>query len=294
MKKEMTFKNVFEDVLFGNSWEVANAVANVVIITGMAEHSSRYDDFAKFLNKNKFSVYCIDHYGQGKNGELGHGGDNFFFKMQKTVDELILKLKNETKLPTYIFSHSMGSFVCQGYIENYKNADKVVICGSNYMGALGGIGYTLAKIVVNKKNHEKPAGILNSLAIGAYEKAAKGLDSKNGWLSFNEENYHAYDQDPLSGYHCTNGFYLEFMKGLASLNKKDKLKQINPNLPIFVICGDNDPVGNNGKGPTQLHKLYRKYNLNAELKVYQHMKHEILNEREHATVYNDILEFYLR
>ena len=71
--EEINFKNRFNDVLFGTSWEIESPKAIVVIVTGMAEHSRRYDDFAKFLNSNNYSVYCIDHYGQGvgKNGELG-------------------------------------------------------------------------------------------------------------------------------------------------------------------------------------------------------------------------------
>ena len=92
--KEISYKNQFGDVLFGNSWEIENPEKIVIIITGMAEHSERYDDFAKFLNSNKMSVYCLDHYGQGegKNGELGNPVDGFFFKMQDTVLEFSKKL----------------------------------------------------------------------------------------------------------------------------------------------------------------------------------------------------------
>lgn len=292
MINEIQFKNSFGDTLFGNEWIVEKPKYNVVIITGMAEHSERYNDFALFLNKYNASVFCIDHYGQGKNGVLGHGAPDFFAKMEKTVDELIMNLKKEKNIPVYIFSHSMGSFVCQGYIEHYCHADKVVICGSNFMGATGKLGFTLAKMIVHKNNYDKPAGFLNSLAIGAYEKAAKGLDSKNAWLSYNEENYHEYDKDELSGYHCSNGFYLNFLKGLASLNRKENLNKIDKKLPIFIIAGDEDPVGANGKGPTKLNELYTKYGLDSKLKIYSHMKHEILNEKNHLEVYKDIVNFY--
>ena len=289
--KEFSFKNSFNELLYGNCWLIDNPKANILICTGMAEHSARYDDFATFLNKNGYSVYCLDHMGQGKNGVLGHGGKDFFFRMQKTLDELSLKLKKESKLNTYLFSHSMGSFVTQGYIENYSNVDKVIICGSNYMGFLGKLGAFLAKIIVNKKNMDKPAGMLNNLAIGAYEKSCKGADSKNAWLSYNQENYKKYDQDKLCGYHCSNGFYLEFMKGLASLNKKEKIKKISKNLPILIICGKDDPVGNYSKGPKALNDLYLKQGLNSKLIIYPEMKHEILNEINHQVVYDDILEF---
>jgi len=292
MIKETSFKNSFGDILFGNAWFIEKPKGVVILVTGMAEHSERYDDFALFLNKHYMNVICLDQYGQGKNGNLGHGTYDFFAKFTKTIDELALKMKDDYNLPIYLFSHSMGSFMAQSYIENYHNIDKVVICGTNYMGVMGKLGFILAKIIVKNKNREEPAGLLNSLAIGGYEKSCKGEDSKNAWLSYNKANYQAYDKDPLSGYHCSNGFYYDFLKGLASLSKKEKLKTIDKKLPIFIICGDHDVVGKNGAGPQKLNDLYLKYGLNSSIKVYSHMKHEILNEDEKMTVYKDIVNFY--
>ena len=55
--EEISFKNRFNDTLFGTSWEIDNPKAIVMIVTGMAEHSRRYDDFAKFLNENHFRFF---------------------------------------------------------------------------------------------------------------------------------------------------------------------------------------------------------------------------------------------
>ena len=58
-----------DTILKGYSWPLPNSVANVVLVTGMAEASYRYDEFAHFLNEHGYGVYCIDHYGQGMNTE---------------------------------------------------------------------------------------------------------------------------------------------------------------------------------------------------------------------------------
>ena len=42
---ELVSKN--GDKLYGLSWHVENSIANVIIMEGMEEHSSRYDDFAQ-------------------------------------------------------------------------------------------------------------------------------------------------------------------------------------------------------------------------------------------------------
>ena len=275
--EEISFKNRFNDTLFGTSWEIDNPKAIVMIVTGMAEHSRRYDDFAKFLNKNHFSVFCLDHYGQGvgKNGELGNPGRDYFFKMQETIKEFILKKKGETGLKVYLFAHSMGSFVTQGFIEKYSRViDKVVLCGSNGPNPLVKFGYLYTQIFVNGYNYNKTAGFIHSLSIGAYEKSVKNRKSNNDWISYNKDNVEKY------------------MKGLMSIQKKKNVKIISQTLPILIIGGEDDAVGNFGKGLEKLAALYKKYNLNVKLIIYEKMRHEILNEKDNLKVYNDILNFF--
>ena len=290
MKEEFKYTNQFNDELHGHKWVVKDEEAILLLVTGMAEHSSRYNHFASFLNENKISVYCLDHYGQGKNGKLGNPGKDYFFKMEATIDELINKFKKESK-KVYLFAHSMGSFITQGYIQEYKgNLDKVVLCGSNGKTILFKLGNFLAHLVVNKNNYDQEAGFLYKLAIGAYEKPFIN-ESKSAWISRNKENVKKYDEDPLSGFNCTDGFYYEFLKGLSSLHNKNKMKQINKNLPILIIGGKEDPVGNYSKGLLKLQKEYLKYGLNAQLIIYENMRHEILNEENNQIVYQDIINF---
>jgi len=293
MMQEISYTNQFNDTLFGHSWEIENPEKVVLIVTGMAEHSGRYDAFATFLNEHKMAVFCLDHYGQGKNGTLGNPGKDFFFKFQDTMVEYIKVLRNRFNVPVYIFSHSMGSFITQGYIEKHSDTvDKVIICGTNGRNGAVGLGKVLSKMIANKKNYDKPAKLLHNLAIGAYSKAVPDEKTPNAWLSYNRENVEKYDADPLSGYRCTNGFYKEFMNGLASIQKTKNIKAIDEKLPIFFIAGDGDPVGNMGKGVRQIHGLYVKYGKNAKIKIYEHRRHEILNDDNKEEVYQDILDFY--
>ena len=294
--KEISFKNQFGDNLFGNSWEVENPTKILLLVTGMAENSARYDDFATFLNKNGISVFCLDHYGQGlgKNGELGNPGPDYFFKMQDTMLEYIKVLKNRFPgLPVYLFAHSMGSFVTQGFIEKYsENVDKVVLCGTNGRNPLVKIGYLATKLFIHKSNYNKKAGFIHDLSIGAYEKTVKDGISNNARISFNEENVKKYDEDEFSGYKPTNGFYKEFMKGLMSIQKTKNIRAISKNVKIMIIGGDSDAVGNNGKGLLKLNKLYKDNGLNSRVVIYKNMRHEILNEKENTKVYQDVLKFF--
>ncbi|MDY2727588.1 MAG: alpha/beta fold hydrolase [Candidatus Onthovivens sp.] len=292
MKQEFSFTNSFGDTLFGHAWEIDNPDKVLFLVTGMAEHSSRYNDFALFLNENGYSVFCLDHYGQGKNGELGKPGKNYFFKMEKTIKEVIDDLKKKFGKPVYIFAHSMGSFVTQGFIQEYKgDVEKAVICGSNGKTILFKLGNMAAHLIVNKKNYNKEAKLLQAMSIGAYEKTVKDKESINSWISYNKENVKEYDRDELSGFKCSNGFYYEFFKGLASLHNSKKMKEVNKNIKILIVGGEDDPVGNCSKGLIKLNKEYNKLGISSELIIYPKMRHEILNEEENQKVYLDILNF---
>ena len=288
------------DKLYGLSWHVDNSIANVIIMEGMEEHASRYDDFAQYLNKEGFNVYAIDTYGQGENvnpdmSNIGIWPKSGFRKQVQAVDSLVEKLRVSFR-PTFIFSHSMGSFMCQDYIQRYtEHVSKVVLCGSGYKNPAVPVGYALAKMIVHKKNRDKKAGLLNKLMFGGFNKRIKNPRTPFDWLSVNQENVDKYIADPLCGFGPTNGFCLEFLKGMNRLYKKKFLKKIRKDLDIFIISGSDDPVTNYGKSTSQLKKMYKGLGVqNVYKKVYKGLRHEILNEDEKLTVYKDVVAFFKR
>ena len=294
---ELTSKN--GDKLFGLSWHVEEGIANVIIMEGMEEYSSRYDNFAQYLNKNGFNVYCIDCYGQGENvapdmSNVGIWPTSGFRKQVQAVDALVEKLRISCR-PTFIFSHSMGSFMCQDYIQRYtEHVSKVVLCGSGAKNPAVPIGYQLAKIIVNKKNRNKKAGFLNKLMFGNFNKKISNPRTPYDWLSHNEENVDKYIADPLCGFGPTNGFCLEFLKGMNRLHKKKFLMKIRKDLDIFIISGEEDPVTNYAKDVAKLETQYTKLGVkNVKTKIYKGLRHEILNEApNNIEVYDDIVNFF--
>ena len=236
-------ENVNGDILYGFNWPNKEAKANVIICEGMEEHSSRYDAFAKFLNENGYDVYCLDCYGQGQNvlpdeSNKGIWPESGFRKMVQAINQLVLKISTQEK-PTYIFSHSMGSFMMQDYIQRFaNNVKKVVLCGSGAKNPLALVGYGLAKLIVNRKNRNKKAKLLNSLMFGNFNRGIKNPRTAYVWLSFNEENVDTYIADPLSGFGPNNGFCLEFLKGMKRLHKQKFLNKISKGINLLESQGE--------------------------------------------------------
>ena len=80
---------------------------------------------------------------------------------------------------------------------------------------------------------------------------------------------------------------------MARLHKKKFLKKIRKDLDIFIISGKEDPVTNFSKDVEKLHKMYNKLGIqNVDTKVYDGMRHEILNEDDREQVYADVVAFF--
>lgn len=301
MEKYVTkysFKN--KEVLYGASWEIEKPVANVVILTGMEEHTLRYTDLALFLNKHGLSVFAVDYYGQGENivhGNVVKGSvpKNSFQKFVSHIKEVVVKL-SLSGLPVYVIGHSMGSFLVQRIVQIASEyIAKAIVIGSNGPDFAFHLGKIVAKLTVNKKNWNKTSKLLSTLSVGMYAKSIKGAKTPLDWLSYNEENVTNYIANPLDGGPSAKGFYYELLHGTSGLYKKSAYASVRRELPLLFLAGKEDPVGHNGKGVIKLHKFY--YNLgfnDTKLVIYEKMRHEILNEDEKEKVYNEIHAFLIQ
>lgn len=297
MKKRFDISLQDGQKLFGLQWLIDQPIGNVLIMEGMEEHSSRYDEFATYLNSQGFNVFCLDTFGQGENvkEDLSNRGIwpvDGFKKQVNAENDVVVKL-NESGLPTYIFAHSMGSFMAQSFIQRYPNqVKKVVLCGAGGKNAAVNFGYFLAKIITTKKKRNEKAKLLNSLMFGGFNKHISNPKTAYDWLSYNEENVNRYNADSLSGFGPNNGFCLEFLKGLKNLFKKSNLKNANQTIQLFIISGEEDPVTNYSKSVDRLKSMYASFNVkDVQTKIYPHLRHEILNENSRMDVYQDIANF---
>lgn len=282
----------------GNDYVIENPKANLLIITGMNEYSARYKRFALDMNKAGFSVYVLDHCGQGENVSSPDDQEKVPHGSWKKEQEALYKKVEELRkqgLPVYLMGHSMGSFSVQNYLENYPGTvDKAIIMGSN--GRNGktafSFGWKLSKMRAKEKNWDKEDKLMEKASLGPYTKAVKNHKTDVDWLSYNEDNVKAYIADPYCGHSDTYGFFYEFMSGAKEMYKKENLAKLNKDTPILIVSGEEDPVGASGKGPKALKEMYDELGLkDVTLILYPHMRHEILNEVERDKPIADITAF---
>ena len=76
------------------------------------------------------------------------------------------------------------------------------------------------------------------------------------------------------------------------INRAEWYTSVPENLPIYVVSGGEDPVGNYGKGIKEVYQnLIDSKHTNVSMKLFEGDRHEILNESNKAEVYKNILDW---
>ena len=74
----------------------------------------------------------------------------------------------------------------------------------------------------------------------------------------------------------------------------DNWQANNRNLPILLIAGSDDPIIQNAQKFAQLETFLNEVGYHHTKSIlYENMRHELLNEKNKHTVYNDVLKFLL-
>ncbi|MEZ0536660.1 lysophospholipase [Caldicellulosiruptoraceae bacterium PP1] len=281
-------------------WENVDKPKGIVqIFHGMAEHAGRYKDFAEFLNKKGYVVFADDHRGHGKTeddekmlGVIGNDGFNKIIEDEYQILKLLIE--KYSNLPIFIFGHSFGSFLAQEFLIRYGNElNGVILCGS---AAMTGPIVTLGRILTSLQRiffgEQKKSRLMNTLSFGSYNKRIKNNKSKFAWLSTDENEVKKYEQDRLCGKIFSIGFYYYLFKAFQNLYKKERLSLIPKDIPLLIISGQDDPVGEYGNLVKKLYKIYKDIGLlNVSLKLYPNKRHELLNEVDKKLIFNHIIKW---
>ena len=270
----------------------------VQIAHGIAEHVERYDGFARFLAEHGFLVAANDHLGHGQSvsdeADLGFFAEKDGWKLAvsdlKKLHDLLVGA--HPGLPCFLFGHSMGSFLARTYlIDHPGDLTGAVICGTGQQSPLlvaGGL--LVGRAACRKHGARYKSEKLNSMAFGSYNKAIPQPRTACDWLTRDDAIVDQYVADPLCGFIPSAGLFTDMMGGIGYIGKKANLERMNKALPVFFIAGEQDPVGEYGKGVKKACRMFRDAGMrDVSIKLYPDCRHEILNELNKEEVMGDVL-----
>ncbi len=274
------------------------------IAHGMVEYIDRYDEFACYLARNGIMVTGNDHLGHGESvrdvsyrGYFADEGGNE--KVLADMNSLMDINKNEYPgIPYFFMGHSMGSFLVRQFLHTYthQKLNGAVIMGTGYAPyAIVRLARIMAQMESKIFGATAESKLVNRLALGKNNEFVKNPRTKNDWLTKDEKIVDMYNNEPRNKFVFTNSAYVDMFSGIETLYDDANLEKMDKNLPVFIVSGDKDPVGNMGKDIIKLRHSYVKLGINdLQLKLYENDRHEILNELDRDQVYQDILEWMER
>lgn len=270
--------------------------AIVQLSHGMVEHINRYHNFAEYLVKHNIFVYGNDHRGHGKTGDkqglLGYfAAEDGFAKTATDLHIITDQIKQDhPNTPIFLFGHSMGSFLARVYIQQGSHLiNGVILSGTGYYPTLTSItGQQIAAMMPPKEESK----FMNSLIFGFNNKKIPNKRTSVDWLSKDEEVVEDYINDPYTGFIPTGRFFYDLTSGLLGIHNRKRNQPIQKDIPMLLISGDADPIGDYGKGIWKTARLYEKAGLeNIMVMLFTEGRHEILHEQNKEEVYTAIYDW---
>ena len=263
---------------------------------GMCEYICRYEPMFQVLCEAGIAVCGNDHLGHGDTSapnDYGfmaeQGGYRFILKDLYTMNTL--GHKKFPGVPYFLLGHSMGSFYARWYAETWpESIHALILSGTAGPAAANKLGQPIAAAIAALKGNAHVSQLMVKLNFGSYCKRIPDAGSANAWLSRDESVVSAYDGDALCTFQFTAGTYREMLTVLNHVSSKKWAQSINKDLPVLLIAGDADPVGNYGAGVRNVWAMLGDAGVkDLTCQIWEGARHELHNETNREEVFDYVL-----
>ena len=266
----------------------------------MAEHGARYARLGAAAADRGIAVWAPDLRGHGQSVAdacpLGHLGDRAGWA-RTVADQLELArhvADQESGRPLILFGHSMGSLLAQDVLTEVAApfAGAALSAASGPPPPKAQLGRLIARFERLRRGGRHPSPLLQAMSFGEFNKKISDPRTAFDWLSRDPAQIDAYVADPLCGFACSTGTWVELLDALPRLAHPTRLGRLPKDLALYLFCGGGDPVAGFGRGPERLARAWRAAGLTrVETKVYPEARHETLNETNRDQVVRDLLDW---
>lgn len=262
-----------QHTIFYQIWSPKTPPKGHILIThGWNEHSSCYENFAKFLTTKSWKVWAYDLRGHGKSSG-NRGSIDSLSSYSSDLNEMI-DLINKEKIKTeklILFAHSLGGSInLLSWTENINQKVDALSLSSPTMGL--------------KDPPSKWKQILAHVGLRYFpELAIKHRIAVNQLTSDKkiQKNHYkdSYRHNKISPslFHILDTAYAKAQKNISTLRR-----------PTLIQASGIDKVVDLEKTTQIFEKIPAK---SKHLKIYLNSEHEVLNDIEKEQVYTDFIEF---
>lgn len=292
IKQELIFEgsDKMPCTLHGVIWLPDNKEVKKIlqISHGMTEHIGRYEKLAEVLTEVGAAVAGFDLRGHGKNEgdktcvSFGAGGWNCALEDIHIFYELLRKEFPETK--HYMLGFSLGSFLLREYLTKYAadQIDGAVIMGTGDQPAFVlSILISLIKGEIKKAGWDQTTSLVQKLSFGTYNNKFKPNRTSSDWLCADEVQLDQYIADELCRKDISSGLFADLLGSMKRTGAKKACANWRKDLPVLVLSGSDDPVGNMGKGVQTFYKQLKANGLQqVRIELFSGARHDLLHEEK--------------
>ena len=297
MMKEMTLPASADDLQLSMLVSVPEGAPRGVVqlVHGMCEHKERYISFMEWLTEHGYACVIHDHRGHGASvkspEDLGYFYDGGWQAMIEDIRVVCDWAREQWPGLDYtLFGHSMGSMAVRSFAKRYDDRiDRLFVCGCPSDNPAKAVGKAIADLTgALRGGHYRPRS-LQLMSFGAYNKPFAD-EGPAAWVCSDPDTLKAYQADPLCQYCFTANGFSALLGVMKDCYGAKGWKVSKPELPVHFISGGDDPCRVSDEALEKAVESMRIVGYKqVDLKIYPGMRHEILNETERMTVWNDIL-----
>lgn len=270
----------------------------VIVVHGMSEHGGRYEELARLFADNGFVVAVPDQVSHGKSIKPGmprgyFGEQEDWLPLLEDIRTLHGLLQEEfPALGWVLFGHSMGSILTQDFMARFgEEFEGYILSGTTGPNPAAKLAKLIARWQIKKGEGKEPSALLDKLCFGSFNKSVKNPTTPCDWLSRDPQRVQKYVDDPRCGFPFTPWGYLCLFSATGRIASVNWAKQV-PDKPVLLLSGDQDPVGQKGKGVKKVYQhLTSTGHSRVALRLYEGGRHEMHNETCRKEVFRDYLLF---
>ena len=286
--KEIRFTGANGVSLPGIIWYPMCSPTMVVQIThGMTEHIGRYEELAYMLTAYGIAVAGFDLRGHGRNpgdnqcASFGENGWNYaLHDMHLFYLELESKFPN---IPHFMLGFSLGSFLLRDYLSLYRDkVDGAIIMGTGHQpGAVLSMLMPVVKREIKAYGFDSSTQKIKKLSFETYnQKFAPNMTSVD-WLCSDTAQRIKYRGDPLCRKTISAGLFWQLLDSMKRTGKLSSYRKWNKQMPVLLLSGQDDPVGDFGKGVQRVRQSMSRAGMkHIQLYLVPGARHDLLHEEK--------------
>lgn len=269
------------------------------ITHGMIEYIERYRGFAEYLTERGFLVVGHDHLGHG--ASVRSEDDWGYFAKDHPSDTLVEDMhrlrqtvqSENPGIPYFMLGHSMGSYMLRKYLCIHpEGVSGAILMGTGCVpDSATKLGMFFCKLFAAFRGWHYRSRFMQRFS---YSKPYRkfdlyGRDETNSWLTKEVSFVKQYYAEPRCTFVFTLNGYLGLMEAVYFDNQMENIKKVPKELPIFLVSGQDDPVGDLGEGVKKVYHMYEEAGIeDLTYRLYENDRHEIINETDREQVFSDI------